>query len=119
MYQSGQGVKQDYDEALKWHRKAIAQGSAVAQNNLGEMYQWGTGVQRRLLLSTDSRRLQCDTQDGYFEIVAASNRPYGNYDNYIYVFDYQGNIREGWPFEYLQNILCSYKTFVVATKHVL
>jgi len=37
-------------------------------------------------------------EDGYFEIVAASNRPYGNYDNYIYVFDYQGNIREGWPF---------------------
>ena len=44
MYDEGQGVPQDYAEAVKWYRKAAEQGHARAQNNLGAMYYKGRGV---------------------------------------------------------------------------
>ena len=44
MYDSGEGVQQDYDEAVKWYRKAAEQGNAYAKFNLGWMYQNGQGV---------------------------------------------------------------------------
>ena len=42
--QNGRGVPKDYDEAVKWYRLAAAQGNALAQNNLGVMYENGLGV---------------------------------------------------------------------------
>ena len=33
-----------YTKALKWFRKAVDQGNADAQKNLGYMYQHGEGV---------------------------------------------------------------------------
>jgi TPR repeat protein len=36
----------DYTEAVKWYRQAAEQGVAVAQNNLGVMYQRSYGVQQ-------------------------------------------------------------------------
>ncbi|MGB6290648.1 MAG: tetratricopeptide repeat-containing serine protease family protein, partial [Desulfobulbales bacterium] len=44
LYKKGQGVKQDYQEAAKWYRKAAEQGDANAQYNLGFMYENGQGV---------------------------------------------------------------------------
>jgi hypothetical protein len=44
MYFNGQGVPQDYAEAVKWYRKAADQGYAEAQTNLGFMYANGHGV---------------------------------------------------------------------------
>ena len=44
MYDNGQGVVQDYAEAVKWYRLAAEQGYAQAQNNLGLMYRKGQGV---------------------------------------------------------------------------
>ena len=44
MYSKGQGVPQDYGEAVRWYRKAAEQGRASAQNNLGLMYDTGQGV---------------------------------------------------------------------------
>jgi len=44
MYEQGQGVPQDYEEAVKWYRLAANQGNAYAQVNLGTMYDNGTGV---------------------------------------------------------------------------
>ena len=46
MYREGQGVPQDYTEAVKWFRKAAEQGKVHAQNNLGLMYANGQGVPR-------------------------------------------------------------------------
>lgn len=45
-YQKGQGIEQNYAEALKWYRKAAEQGHAVALNNLGYCYQHGLGVEQ-------------------------------------------------------------------------
>ena len=44
MYGKGQGVVQDYKEAVRWFRKAAEQGDAEAQYNLGAMYDIGQGV---------------------------------------------------------------------------
>lgn len=46
MYEYGQGVEADIQEALRWYRKAAEQGLPQAQNSLGFMYSLGLGVQR-------------------------------------------------------------------------
>ena len=40
----GEGVTQDYAEAVKWTRLAAEQGNAAAQGNLGIAYHNGNGV---------------------------------------------------------------------------
>ena len=44
MYAKGDGVPEDYQEAVKWYRKAAEQGQASAQSKLGGMYYLGQGV---------------------------------------------------------------------------
>ncbi len=44
MYERGQGVPQDYTEAVKWYRKAAEQSYAKAQSMLGVTYSKGLGV---------------------------------------------------------------------------
>ena len=44
MYYYGEGVSQDYGEAVKWYRLAAEQGLASAQVDLGSMYEYGRGV---------------------------------------------------------------------------
>ena len=43
-YYLGEGVPQDYEEALRWSRMAAEQGHADAQFGLGGMYYNGEGV---------------------------------------------------------------------------
>ena len=45
-YTNGQGVRQDYAQAVQWYRKAAEQGLANAQSNLGVMYKEGRGVRQ-------------------------------------------------------------------------
>lgn len=44
MYENGQGLPQDYVEAVRWYRLAAEQELYLAQNNLGVMYYEGRGV---------------------------------------------------------------------------
>ena len=44
MYGKGQGLSQNYSEAVKWYRKAAEQGLPEAQRSLGFMYAKGQGV---------------------------------------------------------------------------
>lgn len=43
-YENGNGVVQDYAEAVRWYRLAAAEGDEDAQNNLGVKYYYGMGV---------------------------------------------------------------------------
>ena len=47
-YHNGEGVKQNYNEALKWYRKATEQNQDYAQYNLGVCYEEGLGVQESI-----------------------------------------------------------------------
>lgn len=44
MYNRGEGVLQDYTEAVRWYRLAAERGNAAAQYGLGFMYAMGRGV---------------------------------------------------------------------------
>lgn len=46
MYSKGNGVSQDYAEAVTWYRKAAEQGKKAAQYNLGKVYANGEGVKK-------------------------------------------------------------------------
>ncbi|TXH06795.1 MAG: sel1 repeat family protein [Rhodocyclaceae bacterium] len=46
MYAYGQGVSQNYDEALKWYRRAAENGYRMAMHNIGDFYSVGKGVQQ-------------------------------------------------------------------------
>lgn len=43
-YHYGDGVRQDYAEAVRWYRKAAEEGHATAQCALGNRYSFGEGV---------------------------------------------------------------------------
>ena len=45
-YNNGEGVKQDYTQAVYWYRKAAGQGHAEAQLDLGACYYLGDGVKQ-------------------------------------------------------------------------
>lgn len=44
MYQHGEWVKEDYELAIKWYKKAISDGNADAMAEMGMMYHYGYGV---------------------------------------------------------------------------
>ncbi len=44
MYYSGEGIIQDYGEAMKWYRKAANQGNAEGEYNIGILYWNGYSV---------------------------------------------------------------------------
>ena len=44
MHDNGEGVPENDAEAVKWYRRAAAQGRAKAQGHLGRMYALGEGV---------------------------------------------------------------------------
>ena len=44
MYSIGEGITQDYKQAVYWYKQAAEQGNAWAHNNLGYMYLEGIGV---------------------------------------------------------------------------
>ena len=49
MYYSGEGVLENYQEAMKWFSKAAAKGNASAQSNLGMMYMNGEGFEKNYI----------------------------------------------------------------------
>ena len=59
-YYNGDGVSQDYAEALKLYRLAADQGLAIAQNNLGLMFQNGQGVTQDDTVAVKWYRLAAD-----------------------------------------------------------
>ena len=48
MYRNGEGVAQNYSQAIKWYTRAAKQGYIRAQYNLGLMYENGEGVVRNM-----------------------------------------------------------------------
>ncbi|HFA7670055.1 TPA: sel1 repeat family protein [Neisseria gonorrhoeae] len=63
MYENGQGVRQDYVQAVQWYRKASEQGDAQAQYNLGLMYYDGRGVRQDLALAQEWLGKACQNGD--------------------------------------------------------
>lgn len=45
-YYNGDGVEQDYKEAVEWFRKTAEKGNVTGQYNMGYMYDYGKGVEQ-------------------------------------------------------------------------
>ena len=67
MYENGEGVLGDFNEAVTLYRKAAEQGFAEGENDLGTMYYTGKGVPE-------------DVVEAYmwFSLAAANNSKSGN-----------------------------------------
>jgi TPR repeat protein len=63
MYDLGQGVPQNFTEALKWYRLSAGQGNAAAQNNLGVMYLNGSGTAKNYF--EGAKWIQMSANQGY------------------------------------------------------
>ena len=73
IYHDGQGVPEDYAEAVRWWRLAADQGDAVAQFNLGGMYRVGAGVpqdyvEAHMWLNLAASRSSGDERDEVVEV---------------------------------------------------
>ena len=64
LYDNGQGVAQDHEEAVNWYRKAANQGVALAQDNLGLMYAKGLGVAKNYVIAYALFNTAAETDDG-------------------------------------------------------
>jgi TPR repeat protein len=75
-YANGEGVQQDYVEAVQWYRLAADQGHAKAQCNLGGMYDQGRGVRQDYVEAVKWYRLGADqgNADAQYNLGAV----YGN-----------------------------------------
>ncbi len=67
-YARGQGVPQNYAEAVKWYRLAADQGNAFAQYNLGLMYANGEGVPQNYAEALKWYRLAADQGNAFAQI---------------------------------------------------
>ena len=75
MYRYGQGVAQDYGEALRWWRKAADLGLIDAQFALGDIHAGGSGIARdriRAYMWFDIAASQ--TGEDWLHAIAGSNR---------------------------------------------
>ncbi|KAF9273827.1 hypothetical protein BGZ88_003486, partial [Linnemannia elongata] len=53
MYRDGKGVPQDYQAAMDWYLKAVAQGDAAGQQRVGRLYAEGYGVPQNYSIAMD------------------------------------------------------------------
>ena len=79
MYDNGEGIPQDYAQALTWYRKAADQGNADAQNNLGVMYEDGHGVsqdyvQAHMWYNLAASHYNADEKDNRDKAIANRDR---------------------------------------------
>ncbi|HDP26095.1 MAG TPA: sel1 repeat family protein [Deltaproteobacteria bacterium] len=51
LYETGQGVEQNFVKAAQWYQKSAEQGNALAQLQLGTMYINGKGVPQNFVLA--------------------------------------------------------------------
>jgi TPR repeat protein len=49
LYETGQGVPQNYTKAVQWYQRAAEQGNTLAQSQLGNMYRLGKGVSQNYI----------------------------------------------------------------------
>lgn len=75
-YRNGDGVEQDYQEALAWYQLSASQGHAEAKNHIGNMYKKGLGVGQdyaeaakwyRMAAEEGAKTAQVNLGDMYYE----------------------------------------------------
>jgi TPR repeat protein len=72
MYGGGDGVRQDYREAIRWHLMSAEQGDADSQSHLGFLYENGLGAARDEQLAAQWYAKAADQGDAYSQARLAT-----------------------------------------------
>ena len=80
MYHDGDGVNQDYAEALKWYKKAAEADNPKAYDNMGWMYQHGQGVNQDY-----KKAFECYQEGAEGDVPRSINQLGYFYENGMYV----------------------------------
>jgi TPR repeat protein len=64
-YESGKGVDQDFEQALRWLEESAKQGNADAENLLGQMYEDAEGVPQDYRQAAKFYRAACEHRPDY------------------------------------------------------
>ncbi|HBM0722299.1 TPA: sel1 repeat family protein, partial [Salmonella enterica] len=64
------GIKQDYQQAIYWFRKAADQGDDDAYNSIGWMYKCGHGVEQNYSLALEwfHKSAECNNSSGWYNL---------------------------------------------------
>ena len=83
-YEIGEGVAQNYKQAVYWYTKAAEQGYAKAQNNLGFMYRTGKGVTQdyKQAFYWDKKAAEQGNVDAQFNLAIMYYNGIGTTQNY-------------------------------------
>ena len=87
-YANGEGVKEDYLQAIKWYQKAAEKGDPSAMFNLFTMYYYGEGVKKDIGTALDwlVKRMEIIDDDVYnaievFQLVSRNENKKGKYNS--------------------------------------
>ncbi|HEY1373913.1 MAG TPA: tetratricopeptide repeat protein [Candidatus Binatia bacterium] len=72
MYEDGNGVPQNFEEAVKWYRLAAAQGNTPAQYSLGQAYEKGKGVPQDFQEAVKWYRIAAAQEDDWAQMRLGS-----------------------------------------------
>jgi len=72
MYDLGEGVTQDYKEAVKWYRLSAEQGNATARFALAEMYKNSDGVPKNIQTAIKWYRLAAEQNYSMAQLLLAN-----------------------------------------------
>src|SRR5215813_2310568 len=89
MYESGEGVPQDYSEAAKWYLMAAEQGNPGSQNNLGSLYETGDGVTQDRAIALEWYRRAAEGGDANARVNFKRLKPrveLEHYQNIVFAF---------------------------------
>lgn len=93
MYQWGEGVETNHEQAVYWFRKAAEQGDARGQLLLGKMYDWGHGVEDNFELAVYwfTKSAEQGNAEGQYELgnIYSSGITSG-----AFMSIYRGNVEE-------------------------
>ena len=70
-YNAGEGVDQDYKQAMYWYLKAAAQESVGAYVNIGYMYKHGQGVEKDYQAAFEwfTKAAECDNATAWYNLA--------------------------------------------------
>ncbi|MBQ0088410.1 MAG: SEL1-like repeat protein [Prevotellaceae bacterium] len=90
MYRDGDGVEEDYEEAIKWFKKSVDQGYATAQWVLGTMYENGCGCEQNYEEAARLYRLSAEqgNADGEYRLGKCYHEGKGIPTDYREAYDW-------------------------------
>ena len=116
-YFFGNGIAQDFTEAVSWYRKAAEQGYAAAQDRMGVCYYWGSGVNQDYTeaVSWFRKAVEQGYPDAQFNLGSCYERGHGVTQNSAEAIKwYKKAAEQGYMDAYMQLGHCYYDGSIVS-----